>query len=211
MGMERRRAPRWRAASHHHKVRVRHADGRKSLGSIVDVSHSGIGLRDSRHHFQVGMRVSLEIDLFGEVVEVQGVVRFVDRFYPRIGLHIDSPGLMEKLVGQATSCGFVNSEVKGDTLVVSGSLTLVALKEFDAIRGYRKLDLSAVHEVSVAGAGIVFSIARTKAKVDCCSEAIAPMFDFLGICKANVCVSKTPCNLSKKWRVPAKPADEAGD
>jgi hypothetical protein len=199
MGSERRRALRWRACSHQHTVRVRRADGGKSVATVVDVSKTGVGLRDNRRNFAVGMRVALEMDLHGETIEANGVVRFIDRFFPRIGIHIDSNGVMEKAIRHAERRGFVASEARGDTLAISGSLTLSALKEFKSAPGYRKLDLSGVREASVAGASIVLGAARKGARIDCCSRTIAPLFDTMGICDAGVCVSRAPCDLPKNW------------
>lgn len=199
MSTDRRRTPRWRTPDYQQDARIRHEDGKTSAATLLDVSLGGIGLRADRRRFAPGMRVRVAIDLLDETSEVVGAVRFVDRFFPRIGLQVDSPDLMAKVVDQAKNCGFLMSEVKGDTLMVAGRLTLATAKEFDAVRRYRKLDLSGVTAVSVAGAAVVSNIAGGGARIDCCSPAIAPVFESLGICRGRLCVSPTPCDLPKNW------------
>jgi hypothetical protein len=199
MRTERRVPPRWRAASHKHQVRLRCEDGRTVSGTILDLCRSGLGLRVDRNGVAVGMRVRVTSDLPGETVDIRGVVSFVDRFFPHVGLRMESDGLMERLVAKAEAGGFLMSEGRGDTLALAGSLTLAAIRELDTAADFRKLDLSRVGEVSVAGAGIVSMAAGRGARIDCCSEAIAPLFDSLGICKAGLCCSATPCDLPKAW------------
>lgn len=199
MSIDRRRTPRWRAPDYRHQARLQHEDGKVAAATILDVSAAGIGLRADRLHFAAGMRVGLRIEL-DEPIDIVGVVRFVDRLFPRVGLQVDAPAAMAAIVRAAESRGFLMSQLKGDTLALSGRLTLTATKEFDGRRGYRKLDLSGVTGVSVAGAAIVASVARDGARIDRCSESIAPIFESLGICGARLCVSPTPCDLSKTWR-----------
>lgn len=199
MSIDRRRTPRWRAPDYEQQARVQHADGTTTAATVLDVSATGIGLRADRLRFAVGMRTRLRVDLLGECTEIVGIVRFVDRFFPRVGLQVDATEAMAVIVDRARRCGFLMSQLNGDTLALSGRLTLAATREFDGRREYRKLDLSGVTGVSVAGAAIVASAARNGALIDRCSEAIAPLFDSLGICGARLCVSAMPCDLPKAW------------
>lgn len=199
MSIDRRRTPRWRAPDYRHQACVRHEGGKESAATVLDISTEGVGIRADRLRFAAGMHARLCLDLLGESVEIAGVVRFVDRFFPRVGLQVAAPAAMAAIVGRAKRCGFLMSELRGDTLALNGRLTLAATREFDGRRGYSKLDLSGVTGVSVAGAAIVASVARNGARIDCCSEAIAPMFDSLGICGARLCVAAVPCDLSKHW------------
>jgi hypothetical protein len=201
MSIDRRRTPRWRAPDYQQQARVQHEDGTATAATVLDVSATGIGIRAERLRFAAGMRARLRIDLLGESFEIGGGVRFVDRFFPRVGLQIDTPGAMDAIVARAESCGFLMSQLNGDTLSLSGRLTLAATREFHGRREYRKLDLSGVTGASVAGAAIVASVARNGARIDRCSEFIAPIFDSLGICGARLCVSATPCDLPKAWPV----------
>lgn len=196
---ERRRAPRWKASRQHHKVGILGEDGKRIEGTILDISRGGIGLRAGRSRFALGMQVGVVTDLSGETVHLRGTVRFVDRFSPRIGLQIDTVGPMEAILRQAESCGFLLSEVRGGTLAFSGSLTLAALRELEAARGCREIDLSRVGEISIAGASLIAKAAERGARIACCSGAIAPVLDSLGICGAGLCVSRTPCDLPKAW------------
>lgn len=208
MATERRMTPRWKASSSRYAALVRHDDGQRSAATIVDVSTAGMGIRADRRCFASGMRVRIDVDMSGERLELQGAVRFVDRFFPRVGIRIESLESMEQVVRQAETLGFLMAEIKGDTLAVHGSLTLAAMKEFAAgARGCRKLDLSGVGAASIAGAGIVSSAARKGAKIDCCSAAIAPLFESLGICRAQLCVSAQPCDLPKTWPTRRMPSD----
>lgn len=203
MEIERRKEPRWGAHSLGHKARVRHEDGSCSEALIIDVSRGGIGIRADRRRFHAGARVGVEIDLSGTTLEVPCVVRFVDRFFPRIGLVGESPAAMDEVVEHARRVGFLMFEVRHDTLAVHGRLTLAAKSAFKtAAQRVRKLDLAGVEEASVAGAAIVLDLARRGARIDRCSGAIAPLFDSLGICRANVCTSADPCDLPKKWPLP---------
>lgn len=205
MDIERRQEPRWGAHSLGYKARVRHEDGSTSEALIIDVSRGGIGIRADRRRFTARSRVWMEIDLVGEVVEVPCAVRFVDRFFPRVGLCTESPEAMEKVVEHAKQIGFLMFEVRNDTLAIHGKLTMAAIRESAVIRRCRKLDLAGVEEASVAGAAIVLKMARRGARIDRCSAAIAPLFDSLGICSAKLCVAAEPCDLPKTWPLPPRP------
>lgn len=198
MESERRRDSRWKAHDYRHKIREWHDGSSRSEAIVVDVSKHGIGLRADRRCYNAGMQVWLEIPLSDESIRIPGVVRFVDPFFPRVGLQMDASELMEKVVEHARSRGFLMLEVKEDTLLVHGHLTLTAAKEFAVAGKYRKLDLSRVGKASVAGAGIIFNTARSGARIDRCSGAIAPLFDSLGICSGKVCVAQEPCDLPKR-------------
>lgn len=199
MRHERRKTPRWKAASHRYPIRVRRDDGRTISGVIVDISVEGLGLRIERLALSPGMSVRILAELLGEAIDVRGVVRFVDRFFPRAGLQVDAAEIMGRLVARAETGGFLMAEGRGDTLALAGSLTLAARKELDAAACYRSLDLSRIATVSIAGAGIVSAAAGRGTRIECCSAAIAPLFDSLGICRAGLCVSPTPCDLPKAW------------
>lgn len=195
---DRRTGPRWKAASHQHRVDLVSGGGRTVTGMLIDISAKGMGIRADRGRFAAGMRVRVETDLLGGPIQVQGVVRHVDRFFPRIGVQIDAADVMAKLLSRAEAGGFLMTRADGDTLALSGSLTLAGLRELGATT-CRRLDLSRVSDVSVAGAGIVSLVAGKGARIACCSEPIAPLFDALGICRAGYCVSATPCDLPKAW------------
>ncbi len=203
---ERRAGPRWKAATHQHRVGLGGGNGGALAGMLIDISAKGLGIRADREGFVVGMRVSVETDLLGSPTRVQGVVRNVDRFFPRIGVQIDAADLMAKLLLRAEAGGFLMTRAAGDTLALHGSLTLAGLRELGATT-CRQLDLSGLSDVSVAGAGIVSLVAGKGARIACCSEPIAPLFDALGICRAGDCVSATPCALPKAWPTGRGPAD----
>lgn len=198
--IERRQEPRWIASSSSHQVSLISADGRLSSATIVDISTSGIGLRANHGRFSAGMRVLVQVELAEEGVELSGVVRFVDRYYPRIGLQIESVDVMERILKHMAVSDFMMAEVKGDTLFVKGAVKLAAAKVFEAIQGHRKIDLSGVNEISMAGARHVQQMTLAGVKIACCSESVAPRFGSLGICdEARFCVADSPCDLPKKW------------
>lgn len=191
---------RWQASSNKHQVRILAEDGGWLAATLIDISKSGIGLRANRHRFKPGTRTSVKVDLSGEIIEVKGEVRFVDQYYPRIGLQIESTELMEIALQHVESGGFAMAEVRGDTLFVKGSVMLASGNAFNAARGFRKLDLSGVSEISYGGAHHVLQLTQQGVKIACCSASIAPRFDSLGICQgARLCVAKTPCDLPKTW------------
>lgn len=197
---ERRGAPRWHACSNKFKVRVGFGGGRTSEATLIDVSQTGIGLRVDRQPFRVGMSTHLELDSFGEKIQVRGVVRFVDRFYPRVGLQVESIDTMERILQQVSKRrGFVMTEVKGDTLAVRGSLTHAATSLFSA-RHFRILDLSEVDYVSVAGSNALYDVTSRGVRIKRCSPSIAPFLDSQGICEgARLCTANKPCDLPKAW------------
>lgn len=201
MSIDRRRTPRWRAPDYQHQARLQYEDGEATVATVLDVSANGVGVRADRLRFAAGMRARLRIDLLDKAVEIVGIVRFVDRFFPRVGLQVDAPEAMAAIVDRAERCGFLMSELKGDTLALRGRLTLAATKEFAGHHRYRKLDLSGITGASVAGAAIVASVARDGARIERCSEAVSPLFESLGICGARLCVAATPCDLPKNWPV----------
>lgn len=203
--IERRHEPRWIASGNSHQVSLLSADGRLSRATIVDISASGIGLRADHGRFSAGMRLRIQVELADEGVELSGVVRFVDRYYPRIGLQIDSVDVMDRVIRHMAINGFMMAEVKGDTLFVKGSVKLAAAKVFDAIRGHRKLDLSGVNEISMGGARHVQRMIGAGVKIASCSESVAPRFESLGICEgARFCVADSPCDLPKTWPMRAE-------
>lgn len=203
--IERRHEPRWIASGNSHQVSLLSADGRLSRATIVDISASGIGLRADHGCFSAGMRLRIQVELADEGVELSGVVRFADRYYPRIGLQIDSVDVMDRVIRYMAINGFMMAEVKGDTLFVKGSVKLAAAKVFDAIQGHRKLDLSEVNEISMGGARHVQRMIGAGVKIASCSESVAPRFDSLGICEgARFCVADSPCDLPKTWPMRAE-------
>lgn len=200
MKNDRRSAPRWHAAGSKMKAEALLDDGAKLDATIVDVSATGIGLRTDRKRFRIGMTVRLELALNGEKIPLRGSVRFVDRFYPRVGLLIDAPERMGQLVEFAAASDFVMTEVANDCLIVNGRLTHAAIRMFESLRACRTLDLSGVNYVSMGGASIVFGLTQAGMKIKCCSPAIAPFFNSLGICcGARLCVARVPCDLPKRW------------
>lgn len=203
--IERRQEPRWIASSNSHQVSLLSADGRLSSATIVDISTSGIGLRADHGRFSAGMRVRVQVELSEEGVELSGVVRFVDRYYPRIGLQIESVDVMERVIRHMAINGFMMAEIKGDTLFVRGAVKLAAAKVFDAIQGHRKVDLSGVNEISMGGARHVQRMTGAGVKIASCSESVAPRFESLGICQgARFCVADSPCDLPKQWPMRAE-------
>lgn len=203
---ERRASPRWKAASHKHAVVLRNGKGGEVAGMVVDVSARGMGIRADRGAFAPGMRLGLTVDLLGETYRLDGEVRFVDRFFPRIGLRIESVEAMGRLVRRAETGDFLMAQAVGGTLVLHGCLTLMAMRELGAT-DCRQLDLSRVRNASIAGAGIVSMAAGRGVRIACCSEPIAPLFEALGICRAGICVSAEPCDLPKAWPTGRTPAE----
>lgn len=202
---ERRREPRWIASSSGHAASLATADGRVTNATIVDISTSGIGLRADRGCFSAGMHTRVFIDLAEERVELSGTIRFVDRYYPRLGMQIESVDAMERVIRHMAMNGFMLAELKGDTLFLTGSVKLGAAKAFDGIQGHRKVDLSGVSEISMGGARHVLKMTGAGVRIASCSEAVAPRFDSLGICDgARLCVADVPCDLPKKWPMRAE-------
>jgi hypothetical protein len=197
MGIERRRDARWRAGRNNCKALIRHPDGSILEATVVDLSYGGIGLRAERHAFQPSTPLEVEFELGGEVFQVPGKIRFIDRYYPRIGIQAGAHDLMRRVVKLAQRGDFLRIESSGDTLSVHGSLTWAAYQELESRIGcgHKKLDLSRVSHLSLAGVSGVVKAARAGVKIDRCSEATVTHFERLGICTAKLCTSQEPCEL----------------
>ncbi len=204
MSTERRAEARWKVSRNRHEVEVRLASGNVVPAVLVDLSHRGIGLRADRRYFKHSMPVKIRLGLVGEHFDVPCAVRFVDDYYPRVGVEVMTPHLMERAVEIATQNDFLKVELCNDTLVAHGALTYAVLKEFEAgvRRGARRMDLSQVSDLSLAGIASIRKVAKEGVKIRCCSEAIAPSLDRLKVCASGLCDPGKPCAWDGPKRKP---------
>lgn len=197
MGTERRRDARWRSGRNNCKALIRHPDGSVLEAIVVDLSYGGFGLRTDRRTLGQSMQMEVEFELGDERFKVPGKIRYIDSYYPRIGFQAGAHDMMRRVVKLAQAGDFLRIETSGDTLSVHGSLTYAAYEELESRigQGYKKLDLSGVSRLSLAGVSGVVKVARAGVRIDCCSEATVTHFERLGICNANLCTSQEPCEL----------------
>jgi hypothetical protein len=217
MKKERRGEARWRASEKDYTVRVRHADGKRSEARLVDVSSGGMGLRADRQRFSLSSHIVVELDVNGSTFEVPATVRFVDQYYPRIGIQASVPHAMKALVEQVELSDFLKLEYRGDTVAVYGSLTYRVLRDLEeAARGCQKLDLSNVSSLSMAAIGLLSKVAKSGIKLESCSEAIAPHLERRGFCVSRACGMAGSCRPGQGEPAPARlamprRADAMGD
>lgn len=197
MKKERRGEARWRASEKDYTVRVRHADGKRSEAKLVDVSSGGMGLRADRRQFALSNHVVVELDINDTTFEVPATVRFVDQYYPRIGIQASVPHAMKTLVEQVELSDFLKLEYRNGTVAVYGSLTYRVLRDLEeAARGCQKLDLSNVSRISMAAIGLLSKVAKSGIRLESCSEAIAPHLERRGFNVSRASEMAGSCSVS---------------